>query len=73
MAIGSAIERGSLICVYDERGSTLFSKARGSGAKDGLLGFTGSTVTVRFGSIIYTYDEHGDDDLRQGGMTGCPP
>ena len=59
MAIGSAIERGSLICVYDERGITMFSKARGSGAKDGLLGFTGSTVTVRFGSIIYTYDEHG--------------
>ena len=59
MAIASAIERGSLICVYDERGHTLFSKARGSGAKDGLLGFTGSTVTVRFGSIIYTYDEKG--------------
>jgi hypothetical protein len=24
-----------------------------------LLGFTGSTVTVRFGSIIHTYGEHG--------------
>ena len=47
MAIGSAIERGSLICVYDEHGSTLFQKARGSGATDGLLGFTGSTVTAR--------------------------
>ena len=23
------------------------------------MGFTGSTVTVRFGSIIYTYDEKG--------------
>ena len=53
---------GQLCCravVYDERGITLFQKARGSGAKDGLLGFTGSAVTVRFGSIIYTYDEHG--------------
>ena len=59
MAIGSAIERGSLICVYDERGITLFQKARGSGPKDGLLAFTGSTVTVRFGSTIFTYDEHG--------------
>ena len=38
--IGSAIERGSLICVFDEHGSTLFQKARGSGATDGLLGFT---------------------------------
>jgi hypothetical protein len=57
--IGSAIERGSYICVYDEHGITLFSKARGSGPNDGLLGFTGTTVTVRFGSIIYTYDEKG--------------
>ena len=59
MAIGSAIERGSLICVYDEHGRTLFKKAKGSGPKDGLLGFTGSTVTARYGSIIYTYDERG--------------
>jgi hypothetical protein len=59
VAIGSAIERGSLICVYDEHGRTLFSKARGSGPKDGLLGFTTSTVTARYGSIIYTYDEKG--------------
>ncbi len=56
MAIGSAIERGSYICVYDERGITLFSKAKGSGPHDGLLGFTTSTVTVRFGSVIKTYD-----------------
>ncbi len=59
MAIGSAIERGSLIQVFDEHGRTLFSKARGSGPEDGLLGFTGSTVTARYGSVIYTYDEHG--------------
>jgi len=58
--IGSAIERGSYIFVYDEHGRTLFSKGRGSGHKDGLLGFTGSTVTMRFGSVIYTYGEHGE-------------
>ena len=57
--IGSAIERGSLIQVFDEHGRTLFSKARGSGATDGLIGFTGSTVTARYGSVITTYDEHG--------------
>jgi hypothetical protein len=56
MAIGSAIERGSMIVVFDERGMSLFSKA---GATDGLLGFTGSTVTARFDSAIYTYDEEG--------------
>ena len=58
MAIGSAIERGSMIVVFDET-ETLFSKARGSGPKDGLLRFSGSTVTARFGSNIYTYDEKG--------------
>jgi hypothetical protein len=57
--IGSALERGSLIVVYDEKGMSLFSKAKGSGPQDGLLGFTGSTVTVRFGSVVYTYDAHG--------------
>jgi hypothetical protein len=59
MAIGSAIERGSLICVFDEKGMTLFSKARGNGPNDCLIGFTGSTVTARYGSVVYTYDETG--------------
>ena len=57
--IGSALERGSLIVVYDEKGMSLFSKSKGSGPHDGLLGFTGSTVTVRLGSVVYTYGEHG--------------
>ena len=59
MAIGSVVERGSQIDVFDEHGRTLFSKARGSGPKDGLLGFTSTTVTVRFGSNIFTFGEHG--------------
>ncbi len=57
--IGSAIERGSSIFVYDEHGHILFSKAKGSGARDGLLGFSSSTVTARYGSTIFTYDEKG--------------
>ncbi len=59
MAIGSALERGSLIYAFDEHGRTPFSKAKGNGPNDGLLGFTGSTVTVRFGSVIKTYNERG--------------
>ena len=59
MAIGSAVERGSLICVYDQHGITLFSKAKGLAPTDKLLRFTSSTVTVRFGSTIFTYDERG--------------
>jgi hypothetical protein len=71
VAIGSAIERGSLIQVFDERGRTLFQKAKGSGSKDGLLGFIASTVTVRFGSIIYNLRRARPDHLRQGRMMGC--
>ena len=59
MAIGSALERGSLIQVFDEHGTTLFSKNKGNGPEDGLIGFSSSTVTARFGSVIYTYDEDG--------------
>ena len=59
MTIGRAIERGSLIQVFDEHGHTLFSKARGNGRNDGLIGFTSSTVTARYGSTIFTYDEAG--------------
>ena len=59
MAIGNALERGSLICVYDEHGRILFQKAKGNGPNDGLLGFTMSTVTARYGSVVYTYDERG--------------
>jgi hypothetical protein len=57
--IGSALERGSTIVVFDEHGRTLFSKSKGSRPKDGSLGFTGSTVTVRFASIVYTSGENG--------------
>jgi hypothetical protein len=42
MAIASAIERGSQIFVYDERGMMLFAKPRGAGPNHGLLGFTSS-------------------------------
>jgi hypothetical protein len=59
MPIGSAIERGSTIYVYDERGRTLFTKSKGSRPTDGLQGYTGSTVSVRSGSTVYTYDEKG--------------
>ena len=59
MAIGRAIERGSLIQVFDEHGHTLFSKARGNGRNDGLIGFTSSTVTARYASTILMYDEAG--------------
>jgi hypothetical protein len=59
MAIASAIEGGSQIFVYDERGLMLFTKPKGAGPDDGLLGFTSSSVTVRSGSIATTYGPTG--------------
>lgn len=51
--IASARDDGHFIYVYDENGRTLFVK---SGE---LMGFTGSTVTVRREPFYYTYDENG--------------
>ena len=70
--IGSAIERGSLIQVFDEHGHTLFSKAKGSGARDGLLGFQQfhRHRTVRLDHLHVRRARY--DDLRQGGMMDCP-
>lgn len=51
--ITTAKQNGSTVYVYNEKGSLLFSK---SGT---LVGFTGSSVTIRSGSTDYTYDEKG--------------
>ena len=59
MAIGSAVQRGALVYVYDEKGHRLMSLLAGQGPKDGLQGYTSATVSVRRGSLIYTYDERG--------------
>jgi hypothetical protein len=40
--IGSALERGSLIVVYDEKKISLFSKVKGSGPQDGPSALTGT-------------------------------
>ena len=53
MAIGTAIQSGSFVRVYDEQGRQLTTVA------GELYGFTGSTVSVKVGSFIRIYDEHG--------------
>jgi len=65
MAIGNAVQRGSFVYIYDEKGRQIGSVSAGSGKDDGLTGYTSSTVNVRRGSFIYTYDEKG----RQTGST----
>lgn len=59
MAIGSAMERGSIVYVYDERGRLLYTRPAGTNREDGLQGFTSSTVTIRRGRSIYVYDDRG--------------
>jgi hypothetical protein len=59
MAIGNAVERDQFVYVYDEKGyqpSTLFA---GNGLEDGLKGYTSTTVNVRLGAVIYTYNAEG--------------
>ena len=53
MAIATAVQRGSMVQVYDERGRAIFSRS------GDLHGYTGGTVSVRRGRSIYTYDERG--------------
>jgi hypothetical protein len=54
MAIGSAVQPGSLVYVYDEKGHRLTSLLAGQGPKDGLQGYTSWTVSVRRNSLIHT-------------------
>lgn len=65
MAIGSAVQRGNHVYVYDERGRQLAMLQAGTGPRDGLVGYTGATVSIRRGANVFTYDESG----RQLSMT----
>ena len=60
MAIGNAVQRGSWVYVYDERGNQTATIAAGTGAGDGLKGYTSSTVNVQRGSWIYSFNEKGN-------------
>lgn len=55
MAIGNAVQRGSFVYVYDEKGRQLASVPAG----EGLQGYTGSTVSVKRGAFVHTFDERG--------------
>lgn len=59
MPIANAVQRGSLVYVYDEKNKQIFTKPAGSGPNDGLKGYTGSSVNIRRGNLIYSYNEKG--------------
>jgi hypothetical protein len=59
MAIGSVIEKGSQVIAYDEQNRQIFIKMKGQKPDDGVQGYTGSTVSIRYGSQLLTYNEKG--------------
>lgn len=59
MAIGNAVQRGSMVYIYNEKNQQVASVSAGNGPNDGLKGYTGSRVNVRRGNMIYSYDERG--------------
>jgi uncharacterized protein YheU (UPF0270 family) len=59
MAIGTAVQRGAFVIVYNEKGRQLCTLSAGTGPNDGLYGFTGSSVSIRRGNFVITYNERG--------------
>ncbi len=59
MAIGSAVQRGLYVYVYDENGVQTVSIYAGNQAGDGLHGYTSTSVSVKRGPYVYVYDEKG--------------
>lgn len=57
--IASVVERSTGIYVYNDKGTIIATLNKGSGTKDGLQGYTQSTVSVRRGSAIYVYNPNG--------------
>jgi hypothetical protein len=66
MTIAKAVQRGTLIYIYDEAGAAVTSiSAPGRWPSDGLKTYTPTTVSVQKGSLLYNYDKTG----RQTGIT----
>ena len=50
--IGTAIQNGNYVYVYDEHNSQIASRY------GKLHGYTSTTFSVKDGNYVYTYDEH---------------
>ena len=59
MAIANAIQRGSMVFVYDEKNHLMFTRCAATGPGEGLMGYTGGTINLRKGRLNFTYDEKG--------------
>ena len=56
--IGSVIQKGQWVYAYDERGNQLTSVHAGSDGQ--LMGYTGSSFSVKKGQWVYVYNEKGN-------------
>ena len=65
MSIGNAVQRGTVVYVYDENNRQIFTVSAGYSGDRGLIGYSSGTVNVQRGKIIYTYNDKG----RQVGTT----
>lgn len=59
MAIASAVEKNGNVFIYNESGGVAAVVPAGIGPKDGLQGYTSSTVSIRRGFFIYVYNDKG--------------
>lgn len=66
MAISKAVQRGTLIYIYDQDGEAVTSiSAPSRWPTDGLKSYTPTSINVQKGSLLYSYDKNG----RQMGIT----
>ena len=59
MAIGNAVQRGTVVYIYNEDNKLNGSVPAGNDPNDGLKGYTPSRVNVQRGSLVYSYNENG--------------
>jgi len=57
--IATVVERSGTIYVYNDKGTIITTLTAGSGPKDGLQGYTQSTISVRRSGTIYVYNPNG--------------
>ncbi len=60
MSIGRAVQRGTLIYIYDQDDRAITSiSVPGRWPGDGLKAYTQDNISVQKGSLLYCYDQHG--------------
>lgn len=57
--IATVVERSTGIYAYNDKGTIITTINKGSGPKDGLVGYTQSTISVRRGGCVYVYNPNG--------------